>query len=87
MKIWVITARSFSGDEYFDRLEETKVARNEEEAKQLFDEMCSSETDWFWDGVDAHGGYDHYYLGNDTYVLSSEEDVCVVSLRAVEIPD
>lgn len=87
MKIWVITSRAFSYDEYFDRLEETKVARNEEEAKELFDEMCSSETDWFWDGVDAHGPYDHYYLGDDTYVLSSEEAVCVVSLRAVELPD
>lgn len=87
MKIWVITSRSFSGDEYFDRLEETKVARNEEEANQLFDKMCSSMTDWFWDGVDAHGPYDHYYEGDDTYVLSSEEAVCVVSLRAVELPD
>lgn len=87
MKIWVITSRPFSGDEYFDRLEETKVARNEEEANSLFDKMCSSMTDWFWDGVDAHGDYDHYYLGDDTYVLSSEEAVCVVSLRAVELPD
>lgn len=81
MRIWVITARAFRGEEYFDRLEETKVAKTEEEAKELFDKECSSETDWFWDG----GVYDHYYLGDDTYVLSSEEAVCVVTLREIEI--
>lgn len=86
MRIWVITSRAFYDySEYFPRLEETKVAKTEEEAKKLFDKECSNETDWFWDGVDAHGPYDHYYLGDDTYVLSNEEAVCVVTLREVEL--
>ena len=86
MRIWVITSRAFYDyTEYFDRLEETKVAKTEEEAKELFNKMCSSETDWFWDGVDAHGPYDHYFEGDDTYVLQSDEAVCVVTKREVEI--
>lgn len=88
MKIWVISARAFYDyTEYFPRLEETEVARTEEEAKELFNKMCSSERDWFWDGVDAHGDYDHVYIDDNTYQLTSDEAVCVVSLRAVELPD
>ena len=81
MRIWVITARAFLGEEYFDRLEETKVVKTGEEAKRVFDMECSSQTDWFWDG----GVYDHYFLGDDTYVLTNDEAVCVVTLREVEI--
>ena len=81
-KIWIITARAFRGEEYFDRLEETKVAKTEEEAKELFDKECSSQTDWFWDGDMP---YDHYYEGDDTYVLVSDEASCVVTLREVEL--
>lgn len=84
MKIWIITARAFRDGEYFNRLEETKVAKTEEEAKELFNKMCSSETDWFWDDVDANP-YDHYSEGDDTYVLQSDEAVCVVTKREVEI--
>ena len=36
MKIWIITSRAFEGEGYFDRLEETKVAKTEEEAKKIF---------------------------------------------------
>lgn len=85
MKLWIITARAFLGEEYFSRLEETKVAKTEEEANELFNKLCSSETDWFWDGVDTDGPYDHYYEGDDTYVLQSDEAHCVVTLREVEI--
>lgn len=85
MRIWIITARAFRDGEYFNRLEETKVAKTEEEAKELFDKECSSQTDWFWDGMDAHGPYDHYSEGDDTYVLQSDEAVCVVTKREVEI--
>lgn len=84
MKIWIITARAFRGEEYFPRLEETKVAKTEEEANELFDKECSSQTDWFWDDVDANP-YEHYYEGDDTYVLQSDEAHCVVTLREVEI--
>lgn len=83
-KIWIITSRAFQEGEYFDRLEETKVAKTEEEAKELFDKECSSQTDWFWDDADSNP-YDHYYLGDDTYVLESDEAHCVVTLREVEI--
>lgn len=81
MRIWVIASRAFLGEEYFDRLEETKVAKTAEEAKKVFDKECSSQTDWFWDGS---GPYDHYYEGDDTYVLTNNEAVCVVTLREVE---
>ena len=83
-KIWIITSRAFLGEEYFDRLEETKVVKTAEEAKKVFDMECSSQTDWFWDGSSP---YDHYYEGDDTYVLTNDEAVCVVTLREVEIPD
>lgn len=82
MKIWVITSRAFLGEEYFPRLEETKVVKTAEEAKRVFDKECSSQTDWFWDGSSP---YDHYYEGDDTYVLTNDEAVCVVTLREVEI--
>lgn len=84
MRIWIITVRAFRGEEYFNRLEETKVAKTEEEANQIFDKECSSQTDWFWDGS---APYDHYYEGDDTYVLQSDEAVCVVTLREAEIPE
>lgn len=84
MRIWIITARAFLGEEYFDRLEETKVAKTEEEAKELFNKMCSSETDWFWDGVDANP-YDRIFEDNNTFVLISPEAHCVVTLREVEV--
>lgn len=84
MKIWVITSRAFLEGEYFDRLEETKVAKTKEEAKKVFDMECSSQTDWFWDGADSNP-YDRHFLDDDTYVLESDEAHCVVTLREVEI--
>lgn len=81
MKIWIITSRAFRYGEYFNRLEETKVAKTEEEAKTLFSRECHSQGDWFWDG----GTYEHYSPDPDTYVLVNEEAVCVVTKREVEI--
>ena len=81
MKIWIITARAFRGEEYFPRLEETKVAQNEEEAKKVFSKMCHSQGDWFWDG----GTYDHYSPDPNTYVLQSDEAMCVVTKRELEL--
>ena len=80
-KIWIITSRAFRGEEYFPRLEETKVAKTEEEAKAMFGKECHSQGDWFWDG----GTYDHYSPDPNTYVLQSDEAVCVVTKREVEI--
>ena len=85
MKIWVITSRAFLEGEYFDRLEETYVCKTEEEAKKKFDEVCSSQTDWFWDGVDTDGPYDRNFDDENTYVLVSDGAECVVTLREVEI--
>lgn len=82
MKIWVITARAFEGEGYFDRLEETKVAKTEEEAKKLFSQECHSQGDWFWDGDMP---YDRYFEDENTYVLISDEAKSVVTLREVEI--
>lgn len=81
MRIWVITSRAFRGEEYFPRLEETKVAKTEEEAKELFNKECHSQGDWFWDG----GVYEREYVDSGTYVLTNDEAVCVVTLREVEI--
>ena len=86
MKIWIITSRAFYDyTEYFPRLEETKVAKTEEEAKKLFSRECSNMADWFWDGVDAHGPYDHVYIDDNTYQLTNDEAVCVVTLREVDL--
>ena len=82
MKIWIITARAFREGEYFPRLEETKVAKTEEEAKKVFDKECQSQTDWFWDGDMP---YDNYFEDDNTYVLVNNEAQCVVTLREVEI--
>lgn len=84
MRIWIITARAFREGEYFPRLEETKVAKTEEDAKKLFDMECQSQTDWFWDDVDANP-YDRIFEDDNTYVLISDEAHCVVTLREVEI--
>lgn len=81
MKIWVITSRAFLEGEYFDRLEETKVAKTEEEAKKIFDQECHSQGDWFWDG----GVYEREYVDSNTYILTNDEAVCVVTKREVEI--
>lgn len=83
MKIWIITARAFRGEEYFPRLEETKVAKTEEEAKKLFSQECHSQGDWFWDG----GPYDRIFEDENTYVLANDEVKSVVTLRDVEIED
>lgn len=82
MKIWIITSRAFEGEAYFDRLEETKVAKTQEEAKKLFSQECHSQGDWFWDGDMP---YDNYFEDDNTYVLVNNEAQCVVTLREVEI--
>lgn len=81
MRIWVITSRAFRYNEYFPRLEETKVAKTGEEAKEIFDKECHSQGDWFWDG----GPYQRVTEDENTYVLTNGEAVCVVTLREVEI--
>lgn len=83
MRIWVITSRAFRGEEYFPRLEETRVAKTGEEAREIFNRECHSQGDWFWDG----GVYGREYVDSDTYVLTSDEAVCVVTLREVELPE
>lgn len=85
MRVWVITSRAFRDGEYFDRLEETYVAKTEEEAKKIFDQECHSQGDWFWDGVDTDGPYDRIFEDDNTYVLISDAAECVVTKREVEI--
>lgn len=82
MKIWVITAKAFLEGEYFNRLEETKVAKTLEEAKKLFSQECHSQGDWFWDGDIP---YDRIFEDENTYVLTSDEAISVVTLREVEL--
>ena len=82
-KIWVISSRAFRYNEYFDRLEETYVCKTEEEAKKTFSRECHSQGDWFWDG----GVYEREYVDDNTYVLTNDEAVCVVTKREVEIED
>lgn len=84
MRIWIITSRAFLWGDYFHRLESTKVAKTEEEAKKLFDKECSSQGDWFWDGTDRYQ-YTSDFIDENTYQLVSEEAMCCVTLREVEI--
>ena len=84
MKIWVITARAFKDGEYFDSLETTYVRKTEEEAMDRFYRECKEQEDWFWNGMDENP-YDHYELGDDTYVLTSDEAMCVVTIKELEI--
>ena len=84
MKLWIVTSRAFRDGEYFDDLETTYAYKTEEEAKERYYKECGEQTDWFWNGMDENP-YDHYNLGKDTYVLTSDEAMCVVTLREVEL--
>ena len=73
-------------EDYLKDLERTIVCKTKEEAEKRFDSECYEAETFYWDGMEEHP-YEHDELGADTYVLTSDEAVCVVTLRAVELPD
>lgn len=84
MKTWAITTRAFFYDKYLKDLERTIVCKDKEEAEKRFDSECYEAEIFFWDGMEANP-YEHTEVDDNTYVLTSDEAMCVVTKREVEL--
>ena len=83
MKYYVITTRAFYEGRYFDRLEETVIKTDAEEARKEYYRQQSGLCDWLWDG----GPYERGEVDENTFVGYYYDGSCrgVVTMREVEI--
>lgn len=90
MKVYVITTRCFSKDKYFDRLEETDVAFDEETAKEKFMRQYGLAHGWLYDVDYELDPYQNNPDENTCCIVagnrrSREKYLCLITLREVEV--